>query len=132
MSYALERVPVVDQSTAVGGLEAGVPPLRRLIRPLPDLKVVLLVGRKVDDGWRRYKARYPGTTASFRVMPTMHPSSPGIAGGNQMSRSEDIARLSADLREARRASDRSIKGRLHGSEMVAFLHRGGKFRPWRT
>jgi hypothetical protein len=40
-------------------LEAGVEPWAQLIRLMPDLRVLMLMGGDAQDGWRRVRRRYP-------------------------------------------------------------------------
>jgi hypothetical protein len=40
-------------------LEAGVEPWGQLIRLLPDLRVMMLMGGDAQNGWRRARRRYP-------------------------------------------------------------------------
>jgi hypothetical protein len=57
-------------------LEAGVEPWVELLRLLPSLRVMMLLGGAAQDGWRRVKRRYPGV-ASQGSMKIICSYSPG-------------------------------------------------------
>lgn len=57
----------------VTDLVEALPATRDLLRLLPDLRVVILMGRKAEDGWARLTKRYP-STSRYRALPCPHPS----------------------------------------------------------
>lgn len=81
-------------------LEVGLEPLHRLLALLPRLQVVLLMGRKAQDSWRRLALRFPDSTRSITAIPTLHTSRRGITGGGQHSREEGVQQFRDDLASA--------------------------------
>lgn len=57
-------------------LEQGVVTLKRIIDLLPNLQVVLLLGKAAQDGWDRLERRFPTGIAArnFKVIRTFHTS----------------------------------------------------------
>ena len=61
-------------------LEAGVETWVQLIRLLPDLRVVILMGRAAQNGWRRVRQRHPDLLPEdhVKVICTFSPGSRGL------------------------------------------------------
>src|SRR5258706_12662570 len=70
----------INRSPRAAELEAGVEPLMRLLRLLPQLRVVMLHGGSTQDGWRRLARRYPDATCGLDVVSTYHASSEAFIG----------------------------------------------------
>jgi hypothetical protein len=46
----------------------------------------MLMGRRAEDSWARFRKRYPTASGSYTVVPSLHPSGRGITRGGQTSR----------------------------------------------
>ncbi len=66
-----------------------------LLRMLPRLRIVVLMGRVAEDSWRR--ATEQVTTPGVHVLRTVHPSNRGMNGG--LGRTANTERLTAVMRE---------------------------------
>lgn len=53
--------------------EAGVEPWVQLIRLLPDLRVMMLLGGDAQNGWRRVRRRYPYLLPDLKIINTCSP-----------------------------------------------------------
>lgn len=91
----------INKSPTASQLDAGVMPLRRLLELLPDVSVVMLMGRRAEDSWARLGLRYPTASGRYTVIPSLHPSGRGITRGGQTSRAVGIEQLTADLVQAK-------------------------------
>ena len=91
----------INKSPTASQLDAGIMPLRRLLKLLPDVSVVMLMGRRAEDSWARFRKRYPTASGSYAVIPSLHPSGRGITRGGQTSRAVGIEQLTADLERAK-------------------------------
>lgn len=69
----------VNRKPSAAELDAGVEPLRRLLKLLPRLKVVLLHGGEAKSVWRRYSNRYTPDPA-LTVIPTYHTARQAFIG----------------------------------------------------
>ncbi|GJF01697.1 uracil-DNA glycosylase [Pseudonocardia sp. D17] len=58
-------------SPGVAEIERALPLLHQVIERLPRLEIVVLMGRKAQDGWARYSRRY---AHELLAIPTWHPS----------------------------------------------------------
>lgn len=87
----------INKSPTASQLDAGIMPLRRLLELLPEVSVVMLMGRRAEDSWARFQKRYPGEIGRYTVIASLHPSGRGITRGGQTSRAAGIEQLTADL-----------------------------------
>src|SRR6266480_3026511 len=71
-------------------LEKGVEPITRLLKLLPKLRVVLLMGAVAWNGWGRFAIKHPELAVRYRVLPTLHTGRRGIINGGQLKRAEGI------------------------------------------
>ena len=64
-----------DQHSGLGSrlVTEGIEPLRRLIKLMPDLKVVLLQGNEAQLPWRRFSVRHPEVAGRLWSVGTYHP-----------------------------------------------------------
>ncbi len=91
----------INKSPTASQLEAGLMPLRRLLDLLSNISIVILMGRRAEDGWERFCKRYPTEITRYSVIATLHPSKRGITRGGQISRDAGIKQLQDDLTRAR-------------------------------
>jgi len=75
-------------------LSAGLDPLRRLLRLLPQLRVVMLNGGDAQALWKKLQQRHPELASRYEVLPTYHTSRQAFIGTQEVRE----ARL-ADLKE---------------------------------
>ena len=87
----------INKSPTASELDAGIMPLHRLLELLPDVSVVMLMGRRAEDSWARFSERYPAASRRYAVIRSLHPSGRGITRGGQISRAVGIEQLTADL-----------------------------------
>lgn len=66
--------PTAKDQSSPGERARAVPYTRELLSLLPELAVVVLLGRAAEDGWRRTSRLRPG----LRVLVAPHPSNRGI------------------------------------------------------
>lgn len=83
-------------------LRAGVEPLRRLVALLPGLRVILLLGRDAQRGWRYVDATHPHLPEErgITVLPTFHPGRQAL--WHQARLSARSARSTCASRSSRR------------------------------
>lgn len=91
----------VNHKPSPAELEAGVEPLRRLLGILPRLRVVILHGGSVQDGWKRLARRHPGLAAGYEVIPTYHTSNQAFIGTSEV-RAQRLADLASAFARAAR------------------------------
>ncbi len=84
----------INRKPNAAELAAGVDPLRRLLRLLPQLRVVMLNGGDAQALWKKLEQRHPELAKRYEVLPTYHTSRQAFIG----TRDVREARL-ADLRE---------------------------------
>lgn len=82
----------INRKPTAAELEAGVEPLAHLLRRLPRLRVVVLLGGSAQDGWSWLARRYPGLTAGLEVVATYHTSNQAFIGPPEV-RAERMAAL---------------------------------------
>jgi hypothetical protein len=91
-------------------LAAGVAPLLRMIELLPRLRVVLLLGKDAQSGWRLFAAQHGDVVArrGIEVLPTYHPSRQALQhpDPDERNRREDhvraVLRRAAEIMNAER------------------------------
>jgi hypothetical protein len=92
----------INKSPTASQLEAGLMPLRRLLFDLlGKVSVVMLMGRRAEDSWKRFRKRYPTESSRYKDIASLHPSGRGITRGGQTSRCVGIKQLIDDLTRAK-------------------------------
>lgn len=81
-------------------LESGVEPAIRLLSLLPELRVVILMGKIAQDGWRRLCRRHPAMLHRYVVSEGLHTSPLGITNGSQHRKSEGVEVVVSVMRAA--------------------------------
>ena len=94
----------INKSPTASQLEAGLMPLRRLLDLLGKVSVVMLMGRRAEDSWKRFCKRYGTEGSRYTVIPSLHPSRRGIIRGGQ-KRDVGIKQLTDDLIRAKAVID---------------------------
>ena len=89
-------------------LVAGADPLRRLIELMPGLRVVLLLGKDAQAGWKLFGDRRGGPygCGGIEVLATYHPS----RGALQHPDPDERSRREDDIRTALRRAAELIRG----------------------
>jgi hypothetical protein len=95
----------INKSPTASQLEAGLMPLRRLLFELRKVSVVMLMGRRAEDSWKRFRERYPTESSRYKDIASLHPSRRGITRGGRTSRDVGIKQLTADLTRAKAVID---------------------------
>ena len=90
----------INASPTARQLDAGLVPLRRLLDLMPKAKVVMLMGRRAEESWKRFSVRYPVLARNYTVIASLHPSGRGITRGGQTTRTVGISTLTSDLSRA--------------------------------
>jgi len=94
----------INKSPTASQLNAGLIPLRRLLDLLCKVRVVILMGRKAEDSWKRFCKCYGTESSRYKEIRTLHPSRRGIIRGGQ-KRDVGIKKLTADLIRAKAVID---------------------------
>ena len=95
----------INKSPTASQLEAGLMPLRRLLDLLGNVSVVMLMGRRAEESWKRFCKHYPTESGHYKeVIKSLHPSGRGIIRGGQ-NRDVGIKQLTADLTRAKTVID---------------------------
>lgn len=94
----------INKSPTASQLDAGLIPLWRLLDLLCKVSVVMLMGRRAEDSWKRFRKRYRTESSRYTVIPSLHPSRRGIIRGGQ-TRDVGIKQLTADLTRAKAVID---------------------------
>lgn len=92
----------VNRAPTVTELRAGVPPLRRLLRTLPALEVVLLLGKHAERSWSLLAADHPELAGAVSVLTTRHPGRQAFIGTPEQraqwrTQQEDVIEHAGDL-----------------------------------
>jgi uracil-DNA glycosylase len=82
-------------------LDDGAEALRQLLGLLPRLRVVVLLGRSAQDGWRRLARQHPDLAAGLEVVPTYHTSNQAFIGTAEVRAQRMAALTDAFARVAR-------------------------------
>lgn len=90
----------INTSPTAKQLDAGVAPLLRLLELLTEAKVVMLMGRRAEESWRRLSTRNPVLVQNYFVIASLHPGGRGITRGGQTTRTVGIDKLTSDMRRA--------------------------------
>lgn len=70
----------VNRAPTAVELRAGVSPLRRLLKALPAVEVVLLLGKHAERSWELLEAAHPEAAFRPRVLRTRHPGRQAFIG----------------------------------------------------
>lgn len=91
-------------------LRAGVEPLRRLVALLPGLRVILLLGRDAQRGWRYVDATHPHLPEErgITVLPTFHPGRQALWHQDAAVRTEREEHLRVTFQQARSLVDKGF------------------------
>jgi hypothetical protein len=93
----------INKSPTASQLDAGLIPLWRLL-DLLHVSVVMPMGRKAEDSWKRFCKCYGTESSRYTEIPSLHPSRRGIIRGGQ-TRDVGIKQLTADLIRAKAVID---------------------------
>lgn len=99
-AYPWERA--ADASGRLTGAEttAGLEPMSRLLRLVPNLRAVILMGKGPEDFWGKVTKKYPQAITRITAIPSFSPGLLSLSG-TTAQREARIARRSEAMREAR-------------------------------
>lgn len=75
----------VNRAPSAAEVRAGVDPLRRLLALLPDLQVVLLLGRHAQRSWELLLQSDPAAAMGLDVLASRHPSRQAFIGPREQA-----------------------------------------------
>ncbi|MFL4472462.1 hypothetical protein ACIPVK_00480 [Paeniglutamicibacter sp. MACA_103] len=82
-------------------LNAGVEPMGKLLRLVPNLRAVILMGKGPEEFWAKVAKKDPQAVIRITAIPSFSPA-PLSLSGTTAQRAERIARRSEAMREARK------------------------------
>lgn len=82
-------------------LAEGLDPLRQLLALLPSAHTVLTGGKKAQQSWKMFSARFPAAANRLRPLATFHTSGRGITNGGQQTAAVGTAHVIDTLKRAR-------------------------------
>lgn len=80
---------------------AGVDPMGKLLRLVPNLRAVILMGKGPEEFWAKVAKKSPQAVSRITAIPSFSPA-PLSLSGTTAQRAERIARRSEAMREARK------------------------------
>ena len=79
---------------------AGLEPMGRLLRLVPNLRAVILMGKGPEEFWAKLTKKYPQAVTRITAIPSFSPA-PLSLSGTTAQREQRVARRSEAMREAR-------------------------------
>jgi uracil-DNA glycosylase len=92
----------INTKPTTAQLAAGIEPLRRVIELMPQLRVILLLGKDAQRGWRLFTDKHPKLTSSRGVtaLSTYHPSRRALQHRDHVERTRREDDIRATLQHA--------------------------------
>ncbi|MDO5745316.1 MAG: hypothetical protein Q4P23_12695 [Micrococcaceae bacterium] len=82
-------------------MNAGIEPMGKMLRLVPNLRAVILMGKGPEEFWAKLSRKYPQSLGRITAIPSFSPA-PLSLSGTTAQREERIARRSEAMREARK------------------------------